>query len=405
VARGRIVPWIPAHLRREHRVVQPSDTAVVARPRVFLSPPDVGADERELLLDAFDSNYIAPLGEHVDAFEEELADHVGSRHAVALSSGTAGLHLALLLLGVGRDDDVLVSSFTFAASANAITYVGARPVLVDSDLATWNMDPDLLAEELHHRAAIGRLPAAVIVVDLYGQCADYHRILPVCRAYDVPVIEDAAEALGATYRGRGAGTLGDLGVFSFNGNKIITTSGGGMLVADHGPWIERARHLSTQAREPAAHYEHAEIGFNYRMSNLLAAVGRGQLRNLDRKVAHRRRVNARYREGLGRLPGIAFMPDAPFGEPTNWLTCIRVDAAAFGRTRDDVRLHLESLDIESRPTWKPMHLQRAFEGCPVVGGDVSAAIFADGLCLPSGSNLEDVDLDRVIEAVRDLARD
>jgi pyridoxal phosphate-dependent aminotransferase EpsN len=365
---------------------------------MYLSPPWLGDDERRLLLDALDSNWIAPLGPHVDAFERELAQTVSVSHAAAVSSGTAALHLALLLLGVQRGDDVLVSTLTFAASANAVVYVGARPVFIDSDPATWQMDPTLLAEELDVRARESRLPKAVVVVDLYGQCADYDRILDVCGVYGVPVIEDAAEALGATYGGRAAGAMGAMGVFSFNGNKIITTSGGGMLTSDHGPWIERARFLASQARDRCAHYEHSEIGYNYRLSNLLAAVGRGQLRTLPERVAARRSNNSYYREALGGLPGVSFMPMASYGEPTCWLTVVTVDADAFGATSDEIRVALESRDIESRPAWKPLHLQPAFAGCEARGGAVAADIFARGLCLPSGSGMTQSDLDRVVEA-------
>jgi len=364
-------------------------------PRLFLSPPDVGERERELLLDAFDSNWIAPLGPHVDGFEREFAQFVGVGHAAALSSGTAALHLALILLGVGPGDDVLVPSLTFAATANAVTYVGARPVFLDSEWATWNVDPVLIEEELAERAREGRAqPTALIGVDLYGQCADWDPILATCAAHGVAVIEDAAEALGATYRGRPAGSFGALNVFSFNGNKIITTSGGGMLAGDDASLIERARHLSTQARDPAPHYEHSEIGFNYRMSNLLAALGRAQLEGLPAKVARRRAVNAAYRAALADVPGIGFLPNAPEGEPTNWLTVITLDEP----TR--VREHLESLDIEARPAWKPMHLQPVFADCEMRGGAVAEEIFRRGLCLPSGSAMTDADVERVTTAIR-----
>jgi dTDP-4-amino-4,6-dideoxygalactose transaminase len=363
-------------------------------PRLFLSPPDVGPRERELLLDAFDSNWIAPLGPHVDAFEREFAHFVGTADAAALSSGTAALHLALVLLGVGAGDDVLVPSLTFAATANAVAYVGARPVFLDSEWETWNLDPALLEEELDARARAGRpQPAAAIVVDLYGQCASWDPILAACARHGVPVIEDAAEALGATYRGRAAGSFGALNVFSFNGNKIITTSGGGMLAGDDPAVIARARHLSTQARDPAPHYEHSEIGFNYRMSNLLAALGRAQLEGLPAKVARRREVNARYRAAFAEHPGIGFLPNAPDGEPTNWLTVITLDDPT------PVREHLESLDIEARPAWKPMHLQPVFADCQMRGGAVAEEIFRRGLCLPSGSSMTDADVARVVDAV------
>lgn len=368
--------------------------------RIYLSPPDVGDYERQLLLEAFDSKWIAPLGPHVDTFEAELAEYVGVEDAAALSSGTAGLHLGLRMLGVGTGDEVFTSSLTFVATASAITYVGAQPVFIDVDPKTWQLDPALLAETLANRAHAGRLPSAVITVDLYGQCADADAIGEICALYAIPVIEDAAEALGAWYKNRRAGALGRIGVFSFNGNKIISTSGGGMLVSDDGGLIQRARYLATQARDPQPHYQHSEIGYNYRMSNLLAAVGRAQLAGLDDKVAARRRVNARYRAGLERLPGVEFMPHADYGRSNCWLTCITVDARAFGATNDEIRNALEVADIEARPVWKPMHLQPVFAGCEVIGGDVAAGLFADGLCLPSGSNLGPADQDRVVAIIQ-----
>lgn len=372
--------------------------------RIYLSPPHMGPDERNLLIEAFDSNWIAPLGPHVDAFEQELASRIGVAHAAALSSGTAAIHLALRILGVGAGDEVITSTLTFSATANPIVYQGATPVFVDSSRDTWNMDPALLAEELDACARRGRLPKAVIAVDLYGQCADHDGIANACAKYGVPLVEDAAEALGASYRGRPAGSLGAMGVFSFNGNKIITTSGGGMLVSDRKDWIDRARYLATQARDPAAHYQHSTVGFNYRMSNLLAAVGRGQLRVLDERVRRRREVNAYYRRTLGALSGIGFMPEASYGTSNCWLTCITIDPERFGATTEDVRLRLGAEDIEARPVWKPMHLQPVFAGCRSVGGDVAASLFERGLCLPSGSSLTDADLERVASVVRRATR-
>ena len=365
-------------------------------PRIYLSPPHMGSDERALLLEAFDSNWIAPIGPHLEQFERDLCDKVGIEHAVALSSGTAALHLALLVLGVKPGDTVVTSSLTFAASANAIRYVGAEPIFVDSERATWNMSPALLEALLDRCARAGRLPSAVIVVDIYGQCADYGAILPICERFGVPVIEDAAEALGASYGAQAAGTLGALGVYSFNGNKIITTSGGGMLVSRNRDWIERARYLSTQARQPAPHYEHTEVGFNYRLSNLLAAVGMGQLRQLDERVGRRRAISRYYQSALTEVPGISFMPEALYGRSTRWLTCILIDPSKFGADRDDAREQLETTNIEARPVWKPMHLQPAFRECEVVGGEVTAELFETGLCLPSGSCLTDSELDRII---------
>ena len=362
--------------------------------------PDVSDVERTLLLEAFDSNWIAPLGPQVDAFEQEFAAYLGIGHAVALSSGTAALHLALVLLGVGPGDEVIVPTLTFVATANVVTYVGAQPVFVDSETASWNLDPVLLEEELAERAQEGRLPAAVIGVDLFGQCADWDPIVAACEQHGVPLVEDAAEALGATYRGRPAGVFGTLGAFSFNGNKMVTTSGGGMLVTERADWAERARHLATQARDPAAHYEHSEIGFNYRLSNLLAALGRGQLRRLTEMVASCRAIDRRYRAELADVPGLGFMPNAPFGEPTNWQTVATIDEAEFGASRDEVAQQLERQEISTRPAWKPMHLQPVYADRPIRGGAVAEEIFRTGICLPGGSGMPDADLTRVIEAVR-----
>jgi dTDP-4-amino-4,6-dideoxygalactose transaminase len=376
----------------------------MANRRIYLSPPHMGEAERRLLMEAFDSNWISTVGPQVNAFEAEFAALLGAGHAAALSSGTAGLHLALVLLGVGPGDEVLCSDLTFAASANAVVYQGAVPTFIDSERATWNMDAALLAEELEDRARRGRLPKAVIAVDLYGQCADYDRILEACARFEVPVIEDAAEALGAEYRGRPAGSFGVLSVFSFNGNKIITTSGGGMLVSEREDWISRARSLASQARDPVPHYEHSAIGYNYRLSNLLAAVGRAQLARLSDFVTRRRAINATYRKALADLDGIEFMPEAPYGRSTCWLTCLTVDPARFGATAEQIRVHMESHQIEARNVWKPMHLQPVFRTHPIRGGAVSADLFARGLCLPSGSSLSESDLERIVEAFRSTPR-
>jgi dTDP-4-amino-4,6-dideoxygalactose transaminase len=367
--------------------------------RIFLSPPDIGAEEMRLVADAFASNWIAPLGPHVDAFEREFADAIGAEHAVAMSSGTAALHISLILAGVGAGDVVLVSTLTFSASVNPIIYVGATPHFIDSDRASWNMDPDLLEEALAQYAAKGRLPKAVMVVHLYGQTADMRRILEICARYGVTVIEDAAEALGATHDLGAPGTLGEFGVSSFNGNKIITTSGGGMLVTRTGAQADHARKLVTQAREPAPHYEHREIGYNYRLSNVLAAIGRGQLAKLDEKVASRRANFAFYRDQLGSLPGLTFMPEAAWGTHNRCLTVMTVDPRLFGTDREALRHSLEARNIEARPVWKPMHLQPVFAQHPVTGGAVSESLFRDGLCLPSGSSLTDVQRMRVAEVI------
>jgi len=372
--------------------------------RIYLSPPDLSGRELAMLGDAIASGWIAPLGPHVDAFEDEVRRRVDMPYAVALSSGTAALHLALMVLGIGRGDTVWTSTLTFAATANAITYVGATPVLVDSDRASWNVDPGLLVEELARAARRNALPRAVIGVDLYGQSADWEPIVAACREHGVWVIEDAAEALGATYRGRPVGSLGDLSILSFNGNKIITTSGGGMLLASQKAWADRARYLATQAREPVRHYEHRAIGYNYRLSNLLAAVGRAQLADLDRRVDARRAIQARYRAALADLPGWSFMPEAGYGRTTFWLTCATIDADRFGATRDHVIDRLAAVDIEARPVWMPLHLQPVFAEAQVFRGQIAESLFRDGICLPSGSSLTIRDQDRVVEAIQGRPR-
>jgi dTDP-4-amino-4,6-dideoxygalactose transaminase len=373
-----------------------------AHPRIHLSSPHMGDLEERFVAEAFATNWIAPLGPHVDAFEREFCELVGAGHAAALSSGTAALHLALLLVGVGRGDEVFVSSLTFSASVNPILYCGATPVFIDSERESWNIDPALLEQALEERDRDGRLPKAVVVVHLYGQSADLDPILEACGRHGVAVVEDAAEALGATYRGRSPGALGRVGIFSFNGNKIITTSGGGMLVSDDEALVAHARKLATQARDPAPHYQHSEVGYNYRMSNVLAAIGRGQIRVLEERVQARRRNFELYREALGDLPGIDFMPEAGWGRHTRWLTCLTIDPAAFGADREAVRVALEAENIEARPVWKPMHLQPVFARYPTVGGTVAEGLFDRGLCLPSGSNLCFADLERIVAAVRAL---
>lgn len=372
--------------------------------RIYLSPPHVGAAERAMLLDAFDSNWVAPLGPHVDAFETEMADRLGVRRAVALSSGTGALHLALLALGVGQGDSVLVPTFTFAATANAVAYVGAEPVFVDSDPSTWCLDPLLVEAELKRRQDVGDPVSAVVAVDLYGQCCDYDALSELCHRYGVPLLEDAAEALGSSYRGKAAGAFGAAGVLSFNGNKILTTSGGGMLVTNRDDIADTAKYLATQARDPVLHYEHRAIGYNYRLSNLLAAVGRAQLAQLSERVDARQRINAVYTEALRDVPGITMMPQATYGESNCWLTCVLLDPAEFGATPEQVCHHLATQDIEARPTWKPMHLQPVFRDAPRVGGAVSEAIYARGVCLPSGSALTASQQSRVVEAVLTTAR-
>lgn len=370
--------------------------------RIYLSPPHVSGYELAYVEEAFETNWLAPLGPHVDAFEEEFADVVGVDHALALASGTGALHLALICAGVVPGDEVLVSTLTFAGSVFPILYSGARPVFVDSELVSWNLDPELLKDELERRARGGSLPKAVVMVHLYGQCADVDAIAEVCARHGVALIEDAAEALGSRYRSQSAGRFGQSSIFSFNGNKILTTSGGGMLASNDGDLIARARKLSSQAREAAVHYEHAEIGYNYRMSNVLAAIGRGQLRVLQQRIEARRRNFDFYRAALGDLPGIEFMPEAPWSYHTRWLTTLTIDPAQFGADREQVRLALESQNIESRPVWKPMHMQPVFAPYRRVGGERAEHLFDRGLCLPSGSSLTEPDLQRIADLIRSV---
>lgn len=372
--------------------------------RIYLSPPHLSSLEAQFLQEALESGWIAPLGPQVEAFEREFAEVVGARHALALSSGTAAIHLALILAGVGPGDEVVVSTLTFAASAFPVLYLGARPVFIDSERTSWNMDPTLLAEFLEKRARRGKLPKAVVLVHLYGQSADIDAIQALCQEYGVALIEDAAEALGSTYKGKSPGTFGLAGIFSFNGNKIITTSGGGMLVSHDEGFIAHARKLATQAREPVPWYEHREVGYNYRMSNLLAAVGRAQLRTLEERVQARRRIYERYMAGLSDLPGIDFQPEAPWGRHTRWLSVMLVDEKAFGLGPEGIRQALEAKGIETRPVWKPLHLQPVFQEAERVGGEVAEELFAKGLCLPSGSSLTSEEQDWVIESIRSLAR-
>ncbi len=376
--------------------------AAGAPPRVFLSPPHIGVREEQLVHEAFTSNWIAPLGPHVDAFESEFARVVGSPHAVALSSGTAAIHLSLMLAGVGAGDEVLVSSLTFSATVNPILYVGARPVFIDSEERSWNLDPELVEDTLRRKAAAGTLPKALIVVHLYGQTADLEPLIQSCARYGVTLIEDAAEALGARYHDRHPGIFGRTGIFSFNGNKIITTSCGGMLVTDDGALAQHARKLATQARDPAPHYQHSEIGYNYRMSNVLAAIGRGQLMVLEDRVAARRNNFDAYKTTLSGIPGLTFQPEANWGRHTRWLTCVLVDPRQFGADHEAIRLALEKNNIESRPLWKPMHLQPIFAGFETIGGSVSEGLFERGLCLPSGSSLADGDRQRVVDVVKSV---
>jgi len=366
--------------------------------RFPLSVPELTGVEIEAVARAVASNWIASVGPDVDAFEEEFGAVVGVPHALATTSGTAALHLALRVLGVGPGDEVFVSTLTFCASVNPVLYLGAEPVFIDAERRSWNLDPTLLAEELDRRGRLDTLPAAVVVVHLFGQMADMTPILEATRRWGVPVIEDAAESIGAVHSDGGvpcpAGTMGDLGIFSFDGSKMITTSMGGMLISRRSELVEHARKLARQAREPLVHYEHTEVGYNYRMSNLLAAFGRVQLGVLAERVAARRRVFDAYRAALGGLPGLEFQPEATWGSHARWLTGILVDEAASGVNREALRMRLLREGIESRPVWKPMHLQPVYRdrGCRAVEGDVSEDLYERGLCLPSSSSLSDSDV-------------
>jgi pyridoxal phosphate-dependent aminotransferase EpsN len=359
----------------------------------------MSGSERRYVEDAFASNWLSTVGPNITAFESEFEALVG-QPAVAVSSGTAAIHLGLRLLEIGLGEEVFCQDLTFVASANPIRYLGAEPVFIDSNQETWNMDPELLADALHDRALSNRLPRAVIVVDLFGQCADLAPIREVCNRYEIPLLEDAAEALGGTYKNTPAGTWGDIGVFSFNGNKIITTTGGGMLISKHQEWVAKARYWSTQARCPGIAYEHSEIGYNYRMSNLLAGMGRGQLEILSLRVAQRRAIASRYREAFSDIEGITPMPQANYGLHTNWLSCFLIDQDTFGHSRDELIRLLDAAGVESRPVWKPMHLQKLYAGCSRYGGGVAEDLFGRGLCLPSSSSLTPEEQIYVVNVVR-----
>lgn len=367
--------------------------------RIWLSPPHMGGDERKFINDALDSNWVAPNGPSVNAFEDCLAKYCGAKHAVVLSSGTAAIHLALILLGVGRGDEVIASSFTFSATINPIAYLGAQPVLVDSEPDTWNMDPILLEQVIKERIAKGarHRVKAIIIVHLYGMPAKMDEIIAIADKYGIPVIEDAAEALGGRFKNCQLGSLGKLGVLSFNGNKIITTSGGGALISDNEDMINKARFLSTQARDKAPHYQHSNIGYNYRMSNILAGIGLGQMEVLEKRVQQRRNNFEFYKANLGKIDGITFLDEpGPDFFSNRWLTTIVIDPLKTGKTREELQTALEAENIETRPLWKPMHLQPVFSHCPAYVNGISEDLFNRGLCLPSGSNLTDADRERII---------
>ena len=373
--------------------------------KIWLSSPHMGSHEFEFVRNAFETNWIAPLGPHVDGFEQELQKYVGVDHVAALSSGTAALHLAMILLGIGPGDHVLCASFTFSASANPIAYQGATPVFIDSEALTWNMDPDLAERAILDLRSKGIRPKAMVVVHLYGMPCQMDRLTELSAKYEIPLIEDAAEALGSSWNGRKMGSFGDMAILSFNGNKIITTSGGGALLSNSAEKISKARFLATQARDPAPHYQHSHIGYNYRMSNVLAGIGRGQMRVLADRIMQRRANHAFYESQFAACKGLSFLPEPEGYFSNRWLTCIQVDPRlSNGISRDDIRIALEAENIESRPLWKPMHLQPVFEKDPAYVNGVSQLLFENGLCLPSGSNLSEEDLNRVADVILKLFR-
>lgn len=371
--------------------------------KIWLSLAHMGGQEQKFVQEAFDTNWVVPLGPNVDGFEKDLESYIGQeRHVVALSAGTAALHLGLLQLGVGPGDEVICQSFTFSASANPITYLGGKPVFVDSESDTWNMDPDFLEQAIRDRfAQTGKYPKAIIPVHLYGMPANMSRIMSIAKTYNIPVLEDAAEALGATYKGQRCGTFGEFGVLSFNGNKMITTSGGGALVCRTAQEASKTKFYATQARDNAPHYQHSEIGYNYRMSNICAGIGRGQMLVLDEHIARRRAIHDQYSTALSNLPGLSFLENpSPEYQSNHWLTCILVDPSLAGFSREDLRLRMESENIETRPLWKPMHLQPVFADAPFYGNGTAEHLFEIGLCLPSGPTLTDADVLRVIGVVK-----
>jgi pyridoxal phosphate-dependent aminotransferase EpsN len=376
----------------------------VKKSRIFLSPPHLSGNEAKYIQEAIETNWIAPLGPNVDSFEKELAEYVGASGAVAVSSGTAAIHLALYLLEVGKGDTVFCSSLTFVASANPILYQGAEPVFIDSEPDTWNMSPKALERALRDAELEGRLPKAVIVVNLYGQSAKMDDLVSICNEYEVPIIEDAAESLGATYKGISSGTLGKFGIYSFNGNKIITTSGGGMLVSDDLEALQRARFLATQARDVAPHYQHSIMGYNYRLSNVLAGIGRGQLEVLGERVQARRSVFSNYFQELGKLPGIYFMPELDNTMSNRWLTAITIEEREAGVSVKEILELMTMENIEARPVWKPLHMQPLFKGMKFYAHSetysVSEKLFETGICLPSGSSMTSDELKRVVECIK-----
>ena len=396
------VPDNAVIVKNPGRIIRYNDIQLM-NPKIWLSSPHMSGREMRYINEAFDTNWVSPLGPNVTGFEQELASYLKVNHCAALVSGTAALHMALINLGVAYGDEVVCQSFTFSASANPIVYQGATPVFVDSEPETWNMDPNLLEVAIKDRIAKGKKPKAIIAVHLYGMPAKIDEILSVAQRYEIPVVEDAAEAIGSTYRGKNCGTFGVMGALSFNGNKIITTSGGGALVSENEGYIKNTRFLSTQARDAAPHYQHSKIGYNYRMSNIVAGIGRGQLEVLNLRVQQRRANNQFYRNLLGSLEGITFLTESNGTFSNYWLTAMLIDPK-IGISREDVRLGLEADNIESRPLWKPMHLQPVFSGAPAYTSGFSEKAFEQGLCLPSGSNLTDVEKERIASQLKWIFR-
>ena len=376
--------------------------------RIWLSLAQMGGEEQNFIKEAFDTNWVVPLGPSVNGFEQDLKHYhtLDKQEVVALSAGTAALHLGLVMLGVERDDEVICQSFTFSASANPITYQGAKPVFVDSEPDTWNMDPALLREAIEDRIQkTGRKPKAIIPVHLYGMPAKMDEIIAIAQEYEIPILEDAAEAIGSEYKGKKCGTLGTYGALSFNGNKMITTSGGGALICPDREAANRVTFYATQAREQAPHYQHEKIGYNYRLSNICAGIGRGQMQVLDEHIARRRAIHGLYSQELGSISGIEVQQNPSTQFNSNfWLTSILIDPKQTGFDREQLRLRLEEENIESRPLWKPMHLQPVFAACPYYGGSVAEGLFERGLCLPSGSGLSDDEISRVIGVIKSFIR-
>lgn len=374
--------------------------------RIYLSSPHMGGEEQAFIQEALDSNWVAPLGPHIDGLERDICKYTGSPYCAVLSSGTSAIHLALMLLGVQQGDEVLASTFTFSATINPILYQKAKPILIESEPDTWNISPHFLEEAIEDRIKAGKKPKAIIIVHLYGMPAKMDELMSIARKYEIPVIEDAAEALGSRYKGRMLGTLGDMGVISFNGNKIITTSGGGALISENKSWIYQAVFLATQARDKAPHYEHTQVGYNYRLSNISAGIGRGQMKVLEERVKKRREVNQFYRSQLGGRAGLSFLTEPGEEYYSNyWLTTLVFDPEQLnGLTRDDICLALDKENIEARPLWKPMHLQPVFKDYPYFGDRYSDLLFEKGLCLPSGSNLTPSDLERIARIISEACR-